>query len=261
MIVSLTRKDTAVKLASRTIAFFLLAFALQAGVSDAKQDDGWLEHLSGPGPFIRFPSLDIRVVCFTRVANDNYVVGLAPWGRGSTAEFAVRPYRASTTGGAATAKEQCSKDENVRGFIAVAYGHYTGVENNLFANNLTDDVFKVKAESASIRFMGRTLGDAVDIGFGANIFWFHGKAFETFTRFSLEPARISVAPFVAINNSARSRAFHVTVAPTIFFGHMDQDDFCNTSACTVVPRQFSSRFETLWATTFEVDILTLIKGN
>lgn len=249
------------KLASRTLAFFLLAFAFQAGVSDAKQDDGFLEHLSGPGPFIRFPSLDVRVACVTRVGNDTYTVPLAPWERGSTSEFGVKPYRPTTTGPAATAKQQCSRDENVRAFVAVAWGHYSGVENNLFPNNLTDDAFKVKAESVSVRFMGRTLGDAVDIGFGANMFWFYGKSFDTFTRFSLEPARISVAPFVAVNNSARSRAFHVTVAPTIFFGHMDQDDFCNTSACTVGPRQFSSKFETLWATTFEVDILTLIKGN
>jgi hypothetical protein len=38
----------------------------------------------------RFPSLDIRVVCFTRVANDNHAVALAPWGHGSTSEFAVQ---------------------------------------------------------------------------------------------------------------------------------------------------------------------------
>src|SRR5689334_20228530 len=115
--------------------------------------------MSGPGPFLRFPSLDIRVVCFTRVGNDNYAVALAPWGRGSTAEFGVRPYRGPTTGGPAIAKQQCSRDENVRAFIAVAYGHYTSLQNNLFPNNLTDDQFKVKAESASLRFMGRTLGD------------------------------------------------------------------------------------------------------
>jgi hypothetical protein len=239
----------------------MLVFGALASVAYAKQDDGLLEQMSGPGPFIRFPSLDIRVVCFTRVANDNYGVALAPWGYGSTSEFAVRPYRASTTGAAATAKEQCSRDENVRGFIAVAYGHYTGIENNLFPNNLRDDPFKVKAESLSVRFMGRTLGDALDIGFGFNALWFHGKAFETFTRFSVEPVRLSVAPLVALGNSARARAFHLTVAPMIILGSVNQDDFCNTSACTATPRQFSSRVETLWSTTVEVDILTLIRGN
>jgi hypothetical protein len=245
----------------RLLCLSLVTWTALTGVSFAKQDDGVLENLSGPGPFIRFPSLDIRVVCFTRVANDNHAVGLAPWGYGSTSEFAVRPYRASTTGAAATAKEQCSRDENVRGFIAVAYGHYTGIENNLFPNNLRDDAFKVKAESLSVRFMGRTAGDAVDIGFGFNALWFHGKAFETFTRFSVEPVRLSVAPFVALGNSARARAFHLTVAPMIILGSVNQDDFCNTSACTVTPRQFSSRVETLWSTTVEVDILTLIRGN
>jgi hypothetical protein len=250
-----------VKLTSRTIAFFLMAFALQAGVSLANQDDGFLEHLSGPGPFLRFPSLDIRVVCFTSVANDNYAVALAPWGRGSTSEFGVKPFTASTTGGAATAKQQCSRDENVKGFITIAYGHYTGLENNLFPNNLRDDAFKVKAESLSVRFIGRTAGDVLDVGFGFNALWFHGKAFETFTRFSVEPVRLSVAPFAALSNSARARAFHLTAAPMIILGSVDQDDFCNTSACTATPRQFSSRVETLWSTTVEVDILTLIRGN
>lgn len=245
----------------RLFVLFLVAFAARAGTGFAKQDDGIFEHLSGPGPFLRFPSLDIRVVCFTRVANDNYAVALAPWGRGSTAEFAVRPYRPTTTGAASTAKQQCSRDENVRGFIAVAYGHNTSLENNLFPNNLRDDAFKVKAESLSVRFMGRTAADVLDLGFGLDMFVFHGKAFETFTRFAVEPVRVSVAPFVALNNSARSRAFHLTVAPKILLGSVNQGDFCNTSACTAVPRQFSARVETLWSTTVEIDILTLIKGD
>jgi hypothetical protein len=239
----------------------LVSFGFHAGTAHAKQDDGLWEHLSGPGPFLRFPSLDVRVVCFTRVANDTYAVPLAPWGHGSTAEFAVRPYRGTTTGPAETAKRQCSRDESVRGFISVAYGHNTSLENNLFPNNLRDDLFKVKAENLSVRFMGRTAGDVVDVGFGLNALWFHGKAFETFTRFTVEPVRVSVAPFAALNNSARSRAFHLTVAPMIVLGSVNQDDFCNTSACTVAPRQFSARAETLWLATVDVDVLTLIRGN
>jgi hypothetical protein len=245
----------------RLLCLLSLAWAMQTSAALAKQDDGILEHLSGPGPFLRFPSLDIRVVCFTRVADSNHAVALAPWGHGSTAEFAVRPYRATTTGTAATAKQQCSRDENVRGFITVAYGHHTSLENNLFPNNLRDDPFKVKAESLSVRFMGRTAGDVLDLGFGFDMFMFHGQAFDGFTRFAVEPVRVSVAPFVALSNSARSRAFHLTVAPKIILGSVNQDDFCNTDACTAVPRQFSSRVETLWTTTVEVDILTLIRGN
>jgi len=245
----------------RLVALLSLGILISVAPAIAKQDDGIIEEMSGPGPFLRFPSLDVRVVCFTRVATNNYAVPLAPWGHGSTAEFAVRPYRASTTGPAATAREQCSKDENVRGFIAVAYGHHTSLQNNLFANNLHDDVFKVKAESVSVRFMGRTAGDVVDVGFGFDLFMFHGKAFDGFTRFAVEPVRVSVAPLVALNNSARARAFHLTVAPKILLGSVNQDDFCNTSACTVVPRQFAAKAETLWTTTVEVDILTLIRGN
>jgi hypothetical protein len=245
----------------RLIVTVVFAILLSAQAASALQDDGVIEHMSGPGPFLRWPSLQVRVVCFTRVGNDNYAVPLAPWGHGSTAEFAVRPYRATTTGPAQTAKQQCSRDENVRGYVTVAYGHHTSLENNLFPNNLRDDPFKVKAEAVSVRFMGRTAGDVVDVGFGFDMFMFHGKAFDSFTRFAVEPVRVSVAPFVALSNSARARAFHLTVAPKILLGSVNQDDFCNTSACTAVPRQFSARVETLWTTTVEVDILTLIRGN
>ena len=238
------------------------AFILQGRIASANQDDGLLEHMSGPGPFIRFPSFQARVACITRVGNDNHTVALAPWGRGSTSEFGVRPVSASAAASPEqTAKLQCSRDEQVRGYITVAWGHYTSLQNNLFANNLNDDQFKVKAESLSVRFMGRTLNDVVDVGFGLDMFVFYGKAFDRFTRFAVEPLRLSVAPFAAVSNSARSRAFHLTVAPTILLGSVDQDDFCNTSGCTAVPRQFSSKAETLWATTVEVDILTLIRGN
>jgi len=93
------------------------------------------------------------------------------------------------------------------------------------------------------------------------MFMFHGQAFDTFTRVAVEPVRLSIAPFAAIRSTARSRAFHLTVAPTILLGRVDQDDFCNTSGCTAFPRQFSSKTETLWATSVELDILTLIRGD
>ena len=251
--------------AARLLPLALVVLLLGAGVASANQDDGLIEHLSGPGPFLRFPSIDVRFLCITRVGNDNQTVAIAPWGRGSTAEFGFKPYVAPPRGATPqqTAKLQCSHDENVKGYIVAAWGHYTGLDNNLFPDNANDkdNPFKVKAESLSIRFMGRTLNDVVDVGFGFDVFMFYGKAFEGFTRVAVEPFRISVAPLAAVNNSPRSRAFHLTVAPTILLGSVDQDDFCNTSACNVVPRQFRAKYETLWSTTVELDILTLIRGD
>lgn len=249
----------------RLISLALICVAVSSVAASAKQDDGVIEHLSGPGPFIRFPSLDVRILCVTHVggtaidpeAGHNETVGLAPWSRGSTAEFGAM----SPSSRASEARIQCANDDKVRGYLTVAHGHYSSLENNLFANNLTDDQFKVKAESVSVRFMGRTIRDVVDVGVGLNVFWFHGKAFETFTRASVEPFRPSVAPFAALTSTPRTRAFHVGVAPTIFIGTMDQDDFCNTSGCTAVPRQFGTRGEILWATSMEVDVFTLIKGR
>jgi hypothetical protein len=249
----------------RVIAAALFAGLVAVQPASAKQDDGVIEHMSGPGPFIRFPSLDIRVLCVTHVggttvdpdAGHNETVGLTPWSRGSTAEFGAMSPGTS----ASQARIQCANDDKVRGYVTVAYGHYSSLENNLFPNNLTDDQFKVKAESLSVRFMGRTIRDVVDVGFGLNFFWFHGEAFETFARASVEPFRISVAPLAALKSTPRTRAFHVGVAPTIFIGKMDQDDFCNTSGCTAVPRPFSTRGEILWATSVEVDVFTLIKGK
>lgn len=255
------RKDDAVKLL-RVLCICLLTSAALAGAAHANQDDGILEHLSGPGPFLRFPSLNIRVACITRVGNDNHTVGVAPWGRGSTSEFGIKPYVAPSGATAQqTAKQQCTHDEEVRGYITVSYGHYMSLSNNLFPNNLTDDQFKVKAEALSVRFMGRTLNDVVDVGFGLDMLMFHGEAFDRFTRMAVEPIRVSVAPFAALSDSPRSRAFRLVVAPKILIGSVDQNDFCNTSACNVAPRQFSARAETVWSTTVEFDVLTLIRGD
>ena len=247
----------------RICAAIVTLLALSPLPASAKQDDGLLEHLSGPGPFIRFPSLDIRVACITTVNSEHHTVGIAPWGRGSTSEFGFKPYvaKSNTPASVRTAKEQCAADKDVRAYLTVAWGHYTGVQNNLFPNNVEDDVFKVKAESVNVRFMGRALDGVVDVGFGFDLFFFYGKAFDRITRFGVEPFRVSVAPFAAIESTPRTRAFRLAVAPTILFGSLTQDDFCNTSACTVVPRQFATKAETQWATTVELDILTLIKGN
>jgi hypothetical protein len=111
-------------------------FLVSSGIARANQDDGIIEHMSGPGPFVRFPSLDIRVLCVTRVggttldpdAGHNETVGLAPWGRGSTAEFGAK----APASGASQAQIQCAQDDKVRGYVTVAYGHYKSLENNLF---------------------------------------------------------------------------------------------------------------------------------
>jgi hypothetical protein len=236
-----------------------ILFSLCAGAASAKQDDGLLEHLSGPGPFIRFPAFEYRVACFARVDGKVYTSWMRPWERGAGFEFARVTPKAGTTADE-RAHETCAKDERVLGYVSVAYGHYFSLENNLFPDHFTDDVFKVKAESASVRYMARVL-NAVDVGFGANVFWFHGKAFESFTKVSLEPVRVSVAPFAMLTESPRARAVHVTAAPTILLGRIVGQDFCNTPACTVTPRPFSSRAETIWATGLSVDLITLVTGK
>lgn len=248
----------------RLLTAVLITVALVPTVAEAMQDDGVVEHLSGPGPFLRFPSIDARFLCITRVGNENQTAAIAPWERGSTTEFGLKKYEpARSPTPQQTAKQQCSHDENVKAYVVASWGHLTGLDNNLFPDHADekDNPFKVKAESLSIRFMGRTLGDVVDVGFGFDMLMFYGKAFEGFTRFAVEPLRLSVAPLAAVNNSPRTRAFHLTVAPMIFLGTVDQNDFCNTSACNVTPRQFKAKYETVWATTVELDILTLFRGD
>src|SRR5687767_15367167 len=47
-----------------TVVFAVLLLSAQG--ASALQDDGVIEHMSGPGPFLRWPSLQVRVACFTR---------------------------------------------------------------------------------------------------------------------------------------------------------------------------------------------------
>jgi hypothetical protein len=246
----------------RLLTVLSTAFLLQAGVASALEDPGILEHMSGPGPFVRFPGVTYKVACFSRVGDKTYTSFMHPTDRGAALEWEHKEHPEPPRGNAqAEAHKKCADDKDVLGFVAVSYGHYFSLENNLFPHDLTDSAFTVKAESASVRFMGRTLQGVVDVGFGADIFWFHGDAFESFTRFALEPVRLSVAPFAALTDSPRARAFHLTVAPKILFGSLTQAGFCNTSKCSVTPREFATRAETLWTTTFEVDVVTLVSGK
>jgi hypothetical protein len=245
------------------LRMFLAVICLaHAASASAKQDDGLWEHLSGPGPFVRFPAVEYRFACFTSVGGRTHGTILHPWDGGATAEFAHRRHpQPAPSDTKAVAHKECAEDRNVRAYVTVAYGHYFSLENNLFPDNLTDDAFAVKAESASIRFMSRTAGGTLDVGVGADVFWFHGKSFDSFTRLALEPVRVAVAPFAALSDSARARSFQLVVAPAIILGTLDQSDFCNTAACSVAPRPFRSRLEVVWATNFSVDVVTLISGK
>ena len=49
----------------RSIIVLLMTLVVPA-IASANQDDGIIEHLSGPGPFLRFPSIDARFLCITR---------------------------------------------------------------------------------------------------------------------------------------------------------------------------------------------------
>jgi hypothetical protein len=188
------------------------------------------------------------------------------WRRGDGVDVRIRFQEVRRAGYATpqqTAKLQCSRDENVKGYVVAAWGHYTSLDNNLFPNNASDEdnPFKVKAEALSVRFMGRTLNDVV----GRRIRSRHAHVLRQGVRrihtvCGRTVSRV-VAPLAAVSNTPRTRAFRLAVAPKIMLGGVDQDDFCNTSACNVVPRQFSAKYETLWSTTVEVDILTLIAGT
>lgn len=244
----------------RLITAFLVASSLQAGVSFALED-GILEHLSGPGPFFRF-GFEYRALCVSQPAGTSGPTAswLHPYDRGAALDVPAWGHAPKGTDARALAHQACARDQDVKAYVAFSYGHYFSVQNNLFPDNLDDKAFKVKAESAGARFMTR-IHPAVDVGIGASVFWFHGQAFSSFARFTLEPVRLSVAPFAALSDSPRAKAFRFTVAPTILFGTVDQDDFCNTSACTVTPRQFSSQAETIWASTITIDVFSLVGRN
>jgi hypothetical protein len=152
---------------------------------------GWLEKLSGPGPFGGW-NVGVPLFCFDlSPKQDESVTSPA-----ASSQFSREAKRPDLSLGSWKNIALCRgyQDRPNRTLvIGFSGGSYKSLENDLEYAPSLDLSDKVKLDSYTLSFDVR-VHPAVDIGVGIGLEHFRGEAFESFNRFSFEPLRIVVRP-------------------------------------------------------------------
>jgi len=228
----------------------LLAWSLQGGTAAAAE--GWLDRLSGPGPFAaewgRGP-FTFRLLCWR---DDGGSISFEP---------------AILEGGEcvkALPSGRAVKPGDLRAYLQARYTHWVSTRNDLFRDvtRADEDLHKVKLDSTEFTFFVHA-GRAIDVGVGLGIEVFSGNAFDTFRRVSVKPLDVSITPIAAVTDSKWGRVLEVTVNTRAFTEAMSERDFCRDQFCRGI-RAFSSQGEYTWSAALTINagvFITSIAGH
>lgn len=225
------------------VVVFLLAVAggLQPGVASAQGGGkGWLERLSGPGPFDGWQYY-VRLACFSgRDEGPTHVSWL--WSRKNADDV------------------QCLADRgpNLKGTLVLNFGHWTSQDNLLAPAGTPEDVSKVDFYSFEPALMIR-LKPALEVGAGFGLNWFSGNAFDTFFRGSVTPVKIVFKPLAIAGGDPRLGVFRLVGQTTRFATGFTEQDFCQPPRCPVVYDPFSVKGEFLWSVSALFDFGVFLK--
>jgi hypothetical protein len=148
---------------SGRVAVGLSILLLLASARGAEAANGWLEKLSGPGPFLGWDFPTLPLLCFgEEVDRKLFCKGYQDLGRNSV-------------------------------ILSFTFSDYDSERNPLeYGDSSTADTtvnLKSYAFSLDLR-----LHRAVDVGVGGGVNRFSGEAFRSFTRFSLDALRVTWRP-------------------------------------------------------------------
>jgi hypothetical protein len=196
---------------------------------------GWLERLSGPGPFTVLGA-EVEVACFGRwiqtvdgktMSTEEGVFGTPTlkWPFGCYDLDRSKP-RASLVVGVA----RLSTDTN-----PLQYDDATAARPGRVKGLVLMPAFEIG------------LHRAVDVGLAVGLVRFSGDRFDSFTRVVYEPVRLTVKPIAAVRKErwAEVLQFHLRAA---VIGDLDARDF------GAVPGTFREERELLWSPSVVVDL-------
>ena len=235
--------------AALVVAAALVASLIAPAPAHALWGDGWLERLSGPGPFWG-NVFDLRLLCIAGPdAKDQTSTSDPPLGKKLTYAISDRVW---LTGAGC---HMLGRDDK-RVEIGVDFGFLKSSANVLDYSNhpgSSDDERDVKlrtfAVTADLR-VNRILDVGAAIG-RASFRPAEGALFPKFTRTLLQPLRITVRPLAFVANSRRSEALTLRFDATKFHGTFTAEDF------GAVPGTFTEPGEITWAWSFRVDPFAL----
>ena len=210
---------------------------------------GWLERLSGPGPFWG-NVFDARVLCIGAPgATDQTSTSDPPLGKKLTYELADRVW---LTGAGC---HLLSRDA-MRLEVGVDFGFLKSSSNVLDYGNhpgLTDDDKDVGLRTFMVTADIR-VNRLVDVGAGLGRASFRSpdsNLFSSFSRTVSQPLRVTVRPLGFLSDSRRTEAFVLRFDATKFHGTFTAEDFGAT------PGTFNEPGEITWAWSFRVDPFAL----
>ena len=220
---------------------------------------GWLERLSGPGPFAGW-ALGPRLLCIStpRTAAEAQAVGDAleksVWGRRLTFPSDDNTARIYVTGAGC----HFLPNESPRLEIGFERGWLHSVENVLDYSNapgLADDDKEVRLRTLLLTADIR-INRILDVGVGLGRASFSSAStpdlFSRFSRTMSQPLRVTMRPLAAFSTSKRMQAIVVRFDATKFHGRFVAEDF------GAVPASFDEPGEILWSWGLRVDPFALL---
>lgn len=207
------------------------AVVLALGVPDARAGTGWLEKLSGPGPFF---GVVVPVPIRCDRLNDSYRTEKIK------AEETVRYW------GCDPADDDKA---GVRRIIGAEVWRLWTDHNELPYDTDIDKGVRIFAALGTIEFAPWR---QVKVGGGFGVAWFSGDTFDTFARPLAQPVRMTVAPLSLIDPGNKYLdILKIHANANIFLGGVDAGDFGSRGA-------FEAPYELLWMTSIEFDVIPLI---
>jgi hypothetical protein len=218
--------------------------------SDAHAAVGWLERLSGPGPFFGV-MVPLTLRCDPITADGH---GEGGTGRGGAATDS-RATGEAVGGGqrfdcTLPTAEQRPRTKGYR-LIGVEFWRLWTDQNQLpYENEPVDRGVQVTAALGTLEYQPAR---QFKVGAGAGVAWFTGDAFDTFARPLVQPIRASIAPLALLKPGDRWLEFlKIYVNGNVLLGGVDAHDFGATG-------DFKAPFELQWQTTIAIDPWALWK--
>jgi hypothetical protein len=206
---------------------FLVTLALPA---ESRAGIGWLEKLSGPGPFVGIV-VPVPIRC-DRLKNSYQT-------ERSDAEGAVTYLGCDPN----------DREEGVRRIIGAEVWRLWTDHNELPNPSDTDEGVRIFAALGTLEFAP---WKQVKVGGGFGVAWFSGDTFDTFARPLAQPVRLTVAPLSLLKpDSPWLEVLKIHANANIFLGGVDARDFGSGGT-------FEAPYELVWMTSIEFDVIPLI---
>lgn len=163
---------------------------------------GWIEQLSGPGPFPRATQWPVdRLVCVT---DEGSVV---TWFSGEM-----------------NGRVDCERDDpdGISGFLSFEFARGKSSENILFPDSMNEQHQVTLLSYKGVGYY--RVHSSVDAGIGIGLNRFSGEDFDTFYRVSV-PLRLRFVPAGFFDGGTRFRWIYLTVQGDVILGTFESADF------------------------------------